>query len=187
MLEVILKGHDKYYGVSDVVRMFCGVLEELKDEGKVIAPEGPDITLINELFEDGRSVTYSENKAYEFKGKLLEPGREIRRSLYMALSDITSKTMPWGCLTGIRPVPLGRADFLMGLTKLNWHLRHRGKNRGSSHLFRKRVFAYMSGYLSVRQDANTALSFLQISRVIWTGLPIMRRHWKERSSSYQER
>jgi len=103
MLEVILKGHDKYYGVSDVVRMFCGVPEELKDEGKVIAPEGPDITLINELFEDGRSVTYSENKAYEFKGELLEPGREIRRSLYMALSDITSKTMPWGCLTGIRP------------------------------------------------------------------------------------
>ena len=103
MLEVILKGHDKYYGVSDVVRMFCGVPEELKDEGKVIAPDGPDITLINELFEDGRSVTYSENKAYEFKGELLEPGREIRRSLYMALSDITSKTMPWGCLTGIRP------------------------------------------------------------------------------------
>ena len=103
MLEVILKGHDKYYGVTDVVRMFCGVPEELKDEGKVIAPEGPDIRLVNELFEDGRSVTYSDDKAYEFKGELLEPGREIRRSLYMALSDITSKTMPWGCLTGIRP------------------------------------------------------------------------------------
>lgn len=103
MLEVILKGHDKYYGVSDVVRMFAGVPEELKDEGKVIAPEGPDVTLVNELMSDGRSVTFLGDKEYEFKGELLEPGREIKRSLYMALSDITSKRMPWGCLTGIRP------------------------------------------------------------------------------------
>ena len=62
MLEVILKGHDKYYGVSDVVRMFAGVPEEQKDEGKVTAAEGPDITLINELLPDGRSVTYSGDK-----------------------------------------------------------------------------------------------------------------------------
>ena len=103
MLEVILKGHDKYYGVSDVVRMFAGVPEELKDEGKVIAPDGPDITLINELFPDGRSVTHCGGRDYEFKGELIEPGREIKRSLYMALSDITKKEMPWGCLTGIRP------------------------------------------------------------------------------------
>ena len=103
MLEVILKGHDKYYGVSDVVRMFSGVPEELKDEGKVIAPEGPDAVLVNELLEDGRSVTYFGDKAYEFKGELLEPGREIKRSLYMALSDISKKNLPWGCLTGIRP------------------------------------------------------------------------------------
>ena len=103
MFEVILKGHDKYYGVSDVVRMFFGVPEELKDEGNVVAPEGPDIRITNELLPDGRSVTYSEDKVYEFEGGLLEPGREIKRSLYLALSDITSQRMPWGCLTGIRP------------------------------------------------------------------------------------
>ena len=103
MLEVILKGHDKYYGVSDVLRMFAGVPEELKEEGKVIAPEGPDAELINELFPDGRSVTFFGDREYEYKGEVLEPGREIKRSLYMALSDITSRKMPWGCLTGIRP------------------------------------------------------------------------------------
>ena len=103
MLEVILKGHDKYYGVADVVRLFCGVPEEVKDEHKIIAPEGPDATLVNELFEDGRSVTYCNGKEYEFKGELLEPGREIKRSLYLALADVTSKELPWGCLTGIRP------------------------------------------------------------------------------------
>ena len=40
MLEVILKGHDKFYLVSDVVRMFCGVPEELKEESKVVAHNG---------------------------------------------------------------------------------------------------------------------------------------------------
>lgn len=103
MLEVVLKGHDKYYAVSDVVRMFAGVPEEVKDEGKVIAPEGPDITLINEVLPDGRSITHAGGKTYEFNGEILEPSRELRRSLYMALSDITSRKMPWGCLTGIRP------------------------------------------------------------------------------------
>ena len=103
MFEVILKGHDKYYGVSDVLRMFFGVPEEIKDEGKVTAPDGPDIRIINELLPDGRSVTYYGDKTYEFEGEVLEPGREIKRSLYMALSDITSQKMPWGCLTGIRP------------------------------------------------------------------------------------
>jgi len=103
MLEVILKGHDKFYGVSDVIRMFCGVPEEIRDENRVIAENGPDVTLVNELFADGRVVTHNGGKDYEFKGELSEPGREIRRSLYMALADITSKNMPWGCLTGIRP------------------------------------------------------------------------------------
>ena len=103
MLEVILKGHEKYYLVSDVVRLFCGVPEEIREDRKVIAPEGPDEILVNELFDDGRCVTYSQNKEYEFMGEHLEPGREIRRSLYMALADVTSKDLPWGCLTGIRP------------------------------------------------------------------------------------
>ena len=75
MLEVILKGHDKFYLVSDVVRMFCGVPEELKDESKVIAPEGPDITLVNELFPDGRSVT-------PFNGEKHAVGLSYRNKTY---------------------------------------------------------------------------------------------------------
>ena len=103
MFEVILKGHDKFYGVSDVVRSFFGVPEEHKEDNMVVSPEGPDIRITNELLPDGRSVTYYGDKSYEFNGEPLEPGREIKRSLYMALSDITLQKMPWGCLTGIRP------------------------------------------------------------------------------------
>ena len=103
MFEVVLKGHDKFYGVSDVLRMFFGVPEEIQENSMVVAPDGPDMRIVNELLPDGRSITYSEDRTYEFEGELLEPGREIKRSLYMALSDITSQEMPWGCLTGIRP------------------------------------------------------------------------------------
>jgi len=103
MFEVVLKGHDKFYGVSDLLRMFFGVPEENKENSMVVAPDGPDMRIVNELLPDGRSITYSEDRTYEFEGELLDPGREIKRSLYMALSDITSQEMPWGCLTGIRP------------------------------------------------------------------------------------
>lgn len=123
MFEVILKGHDKYYGVSDVVRMFFGVPEELNDEGKVIVPDGPDMRIVNELLPDGRSVTYADEKAYEFDGELLEPGREIKRSLYMALSDITSQKMPWGCLTGIRPTLVANEEENAGALEDKYFVR----------------------------------------------------------------
>lgn len=123
MFEVILKGHDKYYGVSDVVRMFFGVPEELNDEGKVIVPDGPDMRIVNELLPDGRSVTYADEKAYGFDGELLEPGREIKRSLYMALSDITSQKMPWGCLTGIRPTLVANEEENAGALEDKYFVR----------------------------------------------------------------
>lgn len=123
MFEVILKGHDKYYGVSDVVRMFFGVPEELKDEGKVTVADGPDIRIVNELLPDGRSVTYADGKAYEFEGEILEPGREIKRSLYMALSDITSVKMPWGCLTGIRPTLVASEEESAGSLEEKYFVR----------------------------------------------------------------
>ena len=123
MFEVILKGHDKYYGVSDVVRMFFGVPEELKDEGKVTVAAGPDIRIVNELLPDGRSVTYADGKAYEFEGEILEPGREIKRSLYMALSDITSVKMPWGCLTGIRPTLVASEEESAGSLEEKYFVR----------------------------------------------------------------
>ena len=124
MFEVILKGHDKYYGVSDVVRMFFGVPEEIRDKGMVIAREGPDMRIVNELLPDGRSVTYADDKAYEYKGELIEPGREIKRSLYMALSDISSQKMPWGCLTGIRPTLVACEEEDAGALEEKYFVRH---------------------------------------------------------------
>ena len=46
MLEVILKGHDKFYLVSDVVRMFCGVPEELKRKCRTRLPDELEAILL---------------------------------------------------------------------------------------------------------------------------------------------
>lgn len=105
MLKVILKGHESYYGISDILRMFSGTVSEDRDQGFVSAEDAPDITLVNTLEKDGRSFTEVQGtgKRYAFDGPALEPGREVKRSLYIALSAITGMKLPWGCLSGIRP------------------------------------------------------------------------------------
>ena len=103
MLEIKLKGHEKYYCVTDVVRLFYDDLCEDKERGRVTAGTGPDVTMICSLDEDGRSVTSYGGKTFMPEGEPVEAGREIRRSLYLALCDLSGRTMPWGCLTGIRP------------------------------------------------------------------------------------
>ena len=105
MLKVILKGHESFYGISDILRMFFGEISEDRDNGSVSAADAPDMTLVNTLENDGSSVTevLGSGKRYVFEGQILEPGREVRRSLYVALSDLTGTKLPWGCLSGIRP------------------------------------------------------------------------------------
>ena len=103
MLKVILKGHDKYYGTADVVRLFFPSPTEDHETGKVWCKNAPDIVIVSELLPSGKCVCKVGVKEYTFDGAPEETGREIKRSLYMALADITGIRPPWGCLTGIRP------------------------------------------------------------------------------------
>lgn len=105
MLKVILKGHESFYGISDILRMFSGTVSEDREHSLVSAEDAHDITLVNTLEKNGRSFTevQGSGKRYAFDGPALEPGREVKRSLYIALSDITGTDLPWGCLSGIRP------------------------------------------------------------------------------------
>ena len=103
MLKVILKGHDKYYGIQDVVRLFFPSPVEDRNMGEVVCKAAPDIVIESELLPTGECICRTKDKTYRFEGPAEEVGREIKRSLYMALSDITGIRPPWGCLTGIRP------------------------------------------------------------------------------------
>ena len=87
MLKIVLEGHDNYYGIGDVVRLFYGPCREDKENHAVLCDFGPDMTLISAA--DASSV--------------LPVNRQVKRDLYEKLAQITGMSFPWGSLTGIRP------------------------------------------------------------------------------------
>lgn len=87
MLKIILEGHDNYYGIGDVARLFYGPCREDKENHAVLCDYGPDMTLISAA--DASSA--------------LPVNRQVKRDLYEQLARITGISFPWGCLTGIRP------------------------------------------------------------------------------------
>lgn len=94
MLKVILEGHDNYYGIGDVVRLFYGPCREDRKQSAVICDDGPDMTLISAA--DASSE--------------LPVNRQVKRDLYEKLAQITGITLPWGCLTGIRPTVVAQEE-----------------------------------------------------------------------------
>ncbi len=103
MLKVYLKGHDKYYGLTDVIRLWYDGAVEDREGHRIVCESGPDAVIESILREDGTSEARIGDKVYRPEGQPLEPGREIKRSLYLAMKDLSGTDMPWGCLTGIRP------------------------------------------------------------------------------------
>ena len=91
MLKVILEGHDNYYGIADILRLFYDKVSEDHEGHVVTSPDGPNMTIIS-----------SSEEALKDYGSIPQK-RAVKLSLYKKLSDLTGKTYPWGCLTGIRP------------------------------------------------------------------------------------
>ena len=109
MIKVLVKGHNGFYGLSDVLRLFYGRAVENRDEGYITCEDEKDIVIYS-VFENNKVSTFEGDRAYwekaigeKFKGNQLDVKREIKRQLYFLLSQIENKTFPWGSLTGIRP------------------------------------------------------------------------------------
>lgn len=110
MIKVTLDGHNGFYGLSDVLRLFYGRAIENRDEGYITCEADKDI-LIKSVYFDGIVKTYVEGFEekwtqlinQKFDGIQLELKREIKRQLYFLLSEIENRLFPWGSLTGIRP------------------------------------------------------------------------------------
>ena len=94
MIKIILQGHDNYYGIGDVVRLFYGPCREDRENNSILCDYGPDMTLISAA--DGSSE--------------LPVNRQVKRDLYANLSEITGISVPWGCLTGIRPTVVAEEE-----------------------------------------------------------------------------
>lgn len=104
MLEIRLIDHDNYYAVTDCVRLFYDHPVEDKENGRVYSEYAPDIVLKSVAEKDGSSsCIFPDGRRVRFEGEALEFKRDVRRSVYMALCEISGMTAPWGCLTGIRP------------------------------------------------------------------------------------
>ena len=113
MIEVRLIGHDGFYGISDVLRLFFGNVKEDRGEHLVFSESEDDLRIISEAGD--RVVTYVEGERDFWESTLterfpesIETKREIKRQLYFLLSKKTGKEFPWGSLTGIRPTVVAK-------------------------------------------------------------------------------
>ncbi|SCW54996.1 oxygen-independent coproporphyrinogen-3 oxidase [Ruminococcaceae bacterium YRB3002] len=120
MLEIMLTGHSHYYAVADVLRCFMMSPVEDKEGGRVYCKEAPDIRLRSGVLEDQSTICATSDGTVSYHlPPVTSPvslSREVKRTVYLALSHITGREAPWGCLTGIRPTIV--AGELMDPSKL---------------------------------------------------------------------
>ena len=111
MVKVFLRGHDNYYGIADILRLFGSKVREDRENGFVSCDLSPELEIISEILPDGNTCAY-------LKGGTPVPSslpaitakRSVKRDLYILLSNITGVQYPWGCLTGIRPTLVAAED-----------------------------------------------------------------------------
>jgi len=109
MITVNLIGHENYYGLGDILRLFFGNVREDRDGHKVTSGSDLDISIISRAEKDG-AVTFVEGEEDYWNKKIpdrfkdrVDIKREVKRQLYLILSEKTGRNYPWGSLTGIRP------------------------------------------------------------------------------------
>ncbi len=121
---VRLEGHEFYYPVSDIVRLFTGEIPK-EEDGRIVSGAGflsscipsseKALVLVSSVSDDWIE-TYVEKESGEKgvwlfmdkKDLSLPLNREVKRQLYFVLSRFSGKEFPWGSLTGIRPTQVAR-------------------------------------------------------------------------------
>lgn len=110
MIRVVLSGHNYHFPVSDVLRLFFGHAGQVS-ESEITSPYPQDVTILSSIAADGSVDTRDESgmrRVTPSRNHFLPPNREVKRQLYLLLSELTGKVYPWGSLTGIRPTLIAR-------------------------------------------------------------------------------
>lgn len=129
MLGIELKGHDYKYEIAELFKLFTTQFKFIKED------ENFEKTLINEFVEDKNCIK-SITKYYE-KDDLKLCKEEvfditslneeeikkksktiIKRSIFKVLSELYDTYVPWGILTGIRPVKIVHSLLDEGLSEV---------------------------------------------------------------------
>ncbi|MDU3336788.1 coproporphyrinogen dehydrogenase HemZ [Paraclostridium bifermentans] len=129
MLGIELKGHDYKYEIAELFKLFTTQFKFIKEDEKF------EKTLINEFIKDEnyiKSTTkYYENNDLKLckeevfninslsKEEIKKKSKTIiKRSIFKVLSELYDTYVPWGILTGIRPVKIVHSLLDEGLSEV---------------------------------------------------------------------
>ncbi|HQD28178.1 coproporphyrinogen dehydrogenase HemZ [Acetivibrio saccincola] len=130
MIFVQLKGHDYLYQVKDIIKLFFenDIVKEKSDfevkKGIFIYTElrkrnicfEIETVILNDGFCCYKNIHHFKPFSYLDEPEEKTIKREVKREIYIALSNFTNKKLPWGFLTGIRPVKLVHKLLSRGLS-----------------------------------------------------------------------
>lgn len=131
MIYVRLEGHDFRYEVTDVLKLFFDNEEILFVDDEPPAKDRGFFISSSIKGKDGNIEVYTHLKAsgintgYHFPVRVSgddharrkQLKREMKRQLYIILSEYTRRELPWGMLTGIRPAKIVHELLYEGLKK----------------------------------------------------------------------
>lgn len=129
MLGIELKGHDYKYEIAELFKLFTTQFKFIKEDEKF------EKTLINEFIKDEdyiKSTTkYYENNDLKLckeevfninslnEEEIKKKSKTIiKRSIFKVLSELYDTYVPWGILTGIRPVKIVHSLLDEGLSEV---------------------------------------------------------------------
>lgn len=116
MIGIILNGHDFKYEVSELIKLFTNNFEYVDEKhyGRIL--ENSVITHKNTLISKSRyfenyNVRFEEREHCNLEGLTQQEIKKvtketIKRSMYKVLKRVFNSYVPWGILTGIRPVKI---------------------------------------------------------------------------------
>lgn len=121
MIRVFTEGHDYYYEVADILANYCRrddiefVKEKVPAAGRslfvhsMLNPHPDGVDLQCSITGDGGTVTKTD-RFRPSRGDKLEIRKQYKRyvkhNLLKAAEEFFDKSLPWGILTGIRPVKM---------------------------------------------------------------------------------
>ncbi|CEP82081.1 coproporphyrinogen dehydrogenase HemZ [Paraclostridium sordellii] len=117
MLGVELKGHDYKYEVAELLKLFTTQFRFIKDneeyDKRIINSINIDSNEVNSLtnYYEGENLVISKQESFDITKLNNEEVKKktktvIKRSMFKVLDKVFETYVPWGVLTGIRPVKI---------------------------------------------------------------------------------
>lgn len=105
MIDLICKGHDAAYELTNVINLFSQLIKEQLEMETIAMDQQAEAIL-----KRGKEVVQVSTYPYSLDGDAIHDKKAVKEALKKAVYDTlvayTGKEMPWGILTGIRPTKL---------------------------------------------------------------------------------